>query len=80
MNRMEIETLVKAGLAGLEVYHSDHNPSVREKYLALAQEFDLVPTAGSDFHGEKVAPGRHLGTASMPPELFQKLRSRAARA
>jgi predicted metal-dependent phosphoesterase TrpH len=77
---MEIATLAKAGLAGLEVYHSDHNPSVREKYLALAKEFDLVPTAGSDFHGEKVAPGRNLGTASMPPELFQKLRSRAARA
>ncbi len=80
MNRMEVETLAKAGLAGLEVFHSDHNPSIRDKYLALAKEFDLVPTAGSDFHGEKVAPGRNLGTASMPPELFQKLRSRAARA
>jgi predicted metal-dependent phosphoesterase TrpH len=77
MHRMEIQTLAKAGLAGLEVHHSDHNPSVREKYLALAKEFDLVPTAGSDFHGEQVAPGRHLGTASMPPELFAKLRSRA---
>ena len=80
MNRLELESLAKAGLAGLEVFHSDHNPSVREKYLALAQQFDLVPTAGSDFHGEKVAPGRHLGTASMPPELFAKLRSRAGQA
>ncbi len=80
MNRVEIEALAKAGLAGLEVFHSDHNPSVREKYLALAREFDLVPTAGSDFHGEKVAPGRTLGTASMPPELFAKLRARAGRA
>ncbi len=77
MNRPEIQMLAKAGLTGLEVDHSDHNPSVREKYLALAREFDLVPTAGSDFHGEKVAPGRHLGTASMPPERFEALRSRA---
>jgi 3',5'-nucleoside bisphosphate phosphatase len=80
MNRYEIETLAKAGLAGLEVLHSDHHPSVREKYLTLAQEFDLVPTAGSDFHGEKVAPGRNLGTASMAPELLEKLRARASQA
>ncbi|ADO71281.1 PHP domain-containing protein [Stigmatella aurantiaca] len=78
MNRGEIATLAKAGLAGLEVLHSDHNPSMREKYVALAQEFALVTTAGSDFHGEKVAPGRHLGTASMPPALFQQLRARAS--
>jgi predicted metal-dependent phosphoesterase TrpH len=77
MNRMEVMTLAREGLAGLEVNHSDHNPSVREKYLALAREFELIPTAGSDFHGEKVAPGRHLGTAAMPPELFEKLRARA---
>jgi len=77
MNRMEVLTLAREGLSGLEVNHSDHNPSVREKYLALAREFELIATAGSDFHGEKVAPGRHLGTASMPPELFEKLRSRA---
>jgi predicted metal-dependent phosphoesterase TrpH len=77
MNKMEVQVLAREGLAGLEVNHSDHNPSVREKYLALAREFELVPTAGSDFHGEKVAPNRHLGTASMPPELFDKLRARA---
>ncbi len=80
MNKAEIQWLAKAGLGGLEVYHSDHNPSVREKYLALAREFELVPTSGSDFHGEKVAPGRHLGTASMPPELFARLRARAQQA
>ncbi|WP_225413018.1 PHP domain-containing protein [Stigmatella hybrida] len=78
MNRAEIALLAKAGLAGLEVLHADHNPSVREKYVALAREFGLVVTAGSDFHGEKVAPGRHLGMASMPAALFQQLRARAS--
>jgi 3',5'-nucleoside bisphosphate phosphatase len=78
MNRGDIALLAKAGLAGLEVLHADHNPSVREKYLALAREFGLVPTAGSDFHGEKVAPGRHLGMASMPPGHFEQLRARAS--
>ncbi len=78
MEKHELAPLKAAGLAGLEVYHSDHNPSVREKYLAITRELDLIPTAGSDFHGEKVAPGRLLGSASMPPPLLDALRARAA--
>ena len=77
MGRAEIEELRKLGLNGLEVFHSDHNPSVREKMLAIATAVDLVPTAGSDFHGEAIAPDRLLGTAAMNPEAFARLRSRA---
>ncbi len=77
MEKLEIRALAQAGLAGLEVLHEDHNPSVRQKYLALARELDLVPTAGSDFHGEAISADHRLGTASMPPELFAKLKSRA---
>ncbi|NVJ22823.1 MULTISPECIES: PHP domain-containing protein [Myxococcus] len=75
--RMEIRELTKAGLSGLEVMHADHNPGLRQKYLALAKEHDLVPTAGSDFHGEAVSAEHRLGTAAMAPELFAKLKSRA---
>ncbi|MBZ4333769.1 PHP domain-containing protein [Corallococcus sp. AS-1-12] len=77
MERPEIQALAKAGLSGLEVLSVDHNPAVRQKYLGLAAESDLVPTFGSDFHGEAVAPDHRLGVAAMPPELFQKLRARA---
>ncbi|MBJ6765702.1 PHP domain-containing protein [Myxococcaceae bacterium JPH2] len=78
LERGEIRALAQAGLAGLEMSHSDPNPSVQRKYLGFAAEFDLVPTAGSDFHGEKVVPDQRLGSAAMAPELFQKLRARAA--
>jgi predicted metal-dependent phosphoesterase TrpH len=77
MGRAEIEELAHQGLAGLEVYHSDHNPSVREKMLAIATACGLIPTAGSDFHGQAVAPGRVLGTAAMDPKAFDALRARA---
>jgi predicted metal-dependent phosphoesterase TrpH len=77
VERFELTTLKAAGLGGVEVFHSDHNPSMREKYLAIAKDLDLVPTAGSDFHGEKVAPGRLLGSASMPPDLLATLQRRA---
>jgi predicted metal-dependent phosphoesterase TrpH len=78
VDRPELEALRAAGLAGVEVYHSDHNPSMREKYLKIARDLDLVPTAGSDFHGEKVAPGRHLGSISMAQAELEALRARAS--
>ncbi len=76
IDRYQIGVLKELGLGGLEVFHSDHNPSVREKYLKIARELDLVPTAGSDFHGEKVAPDAVLGKTSLAPENFEKLRAR----
>ena len=76
IERHDLEGLKALGLDGVEVYHSDHNPSVREKYLKAASVLDLVPTGGSDFHGEKVAPGRKLGSSSMPEANFEALCAR----
>ncbi len=72
----ELEQLKREGLDGLEVEHADHPVHVRERFLGWAQQLDLIPTSGSDFHGEKVAPDRHLGTASMPPERLAALKAR----
>jgi predicted metal-dependent phosphoesterase TrpH len=77
VERFEIEQLVREGLTGLEVLHSDHGPSQREKYAAIAKELGLVPTAGSDFHGELVAPRRKLGSVDMAREPFERLQRAA---
>ena len=74
----ELRSLRDTGLSGLEVFHADHKPAMRAKYLAIANDLDLVPTAGSDFHGEKVAPGRHLGTANMEMRYLEELQRRAS--
>ena len=39
------------GLAGLEVYYSEHTPEQETLYLKLAQELNLLVTGGSDYHG-----------------------------
>jgi predicted metal-dependent phosphoesterase TrpH len=39
------------GLAGLEVYYSEHTPEQEAMYLKLARELDLQISGGSDFHG-----------------------------
>lgn len=48
-----VETLIQGGLAGLEVYHPDHNREMEQRYEALAKKHRLIVTGGSDFHGER---------------------------
>jgi len=51
VTREDLEVLKGFGLQGLEVYTSYHDDSMAAYYKGLAMELDLVPTAGSDFHG-----------------------------
>jgi predicted metal-dependent phosphoesterase TrpH len=47
----DLAVLKEKGLQGLEVYTSYHSAEQSALYLQMALDFDLVPTAGSDFHG-----------------------------
>ncbi len=76
LDRHELVRLRAAGVDGLEVHHIDHVPSLREKFLRIAEELDLVPTAGSDYHGVTVSPDRKLGDVTMPAEDLARLEAR----
>ncbi|MEW5725073.1 MAG: PHP domain-containing protein [Thermodesulfobacteriota bacterium] len=79
----ELENLVaglkEAGLAGIEVYYSEHTPQMALKYLALAAKFDLAPTGGSDFHGDSkggISLGRGFGNLAVPYAFLDGLKKR----
>ncbi len=76
LERHDLVRLRAAGVDGLEVHHVDHVPSQREKYLRIADELGLVPTAGSDYHGIHIAPDRKLGDVTMPAEDLARLEAR----
>lgn len=61
-SREDLVILKENGLEGLEVYTSYHDPSQKEFYRKIAEELDLVPVAGSDFHG-RIKP--HIPFGSM---------------
>ena len=74
----EFIRLKSAGLQGLEVYHSDHPPELQAHYRQLAEELDLLPTGGSDFHG-MIKPEIQLGTGlrgniRVPAEFLSRMR------
>jgi len=60
VTRDDLSALKNAGLQGLEVYSSYHDSAMAEFFRGMAEEFDLVPTAGSDFHG-RIKPKVKLG-------------------
>jgi len=68
-----IPELVNAGLQGLEVYHSEHDEDDVQHYAALAEEYELIKTGGSDCHGPN--KGRTLiGTVDVPSSVVFKLK------
>ncbi len=78
MDRWHIRKLRELGMGGLEVFHPDHDEGKRVKYLKIARENDLVPTGGSDFHGELHATEEpKLGVPQLDAQTFAALRARA---
>jgi 3',5'-nucleoside bisphosphate phosphatase len=70
--------LCEAGMVGLEIYYGLYTPENERELLALAYEYNLVPTGGSDFHG----PGLHptpLGGRHVPFEAVERLKAEAAK-
>ena len=64
-------TLVAAGLAGLEVFHIDHDEPERARLTQLATALGLIMTGGSDDHGSFNNHG--LGTETTPPDEYTRL-------
>lgn len=63
----------EAGLVGLEVWHSRHSPADTEHYLRLAAKKGLLPSGGSDFHGQGRTEAS-LGTPLVPLSVLEALR------
>ena len=56
-----IGELKKYGLMGIEVYHSKQDKEYSEQLLAIAKKYDLLVSAGSDYHGPNVKPDVFIG-------------------
>lgn len=69
-SRAHITTLVAAGLDGIEVLHPSHSWDDSQRLDALAAEFRLIRSGGSDWHGS--ADGaRSLGMMRVPAQWLR---------
>lgn len=71
-----IARLAAMGMDGVEVIHPSHAPDDRVRLLALTKELNLVPSGGSDSHGN--ADGvRVVGAMKVPGEWLDLQQARA---
>lgn len=73
------DILDKSSFSGIEVYHSDHGPMEVERYQAMASEYNLLVTGGSDFHGTRQGVVFHgdLGSVTVSCEVLEHLKNNA---
>lgn len=58
-----LHNIVQTGIVGIEVYSSYHSPEQIEFYSRQSEEYGLIKTLGSDFHG-KTKPSIKLGSVA----------------
>lgn len=63
-----LASLKSEGLDAVEVRHPAHSPEIRARIGELARELDLLPTGGSDWHGDKDPEATHamMGSQDVP--------------
>lgn len=80
--RALIETAKGFGLAGMECRYSGYDAAQTAKLEALAAEYGLLPTGGSDFHGAvkpHIALGSGTGELEVPYTWLEGLKAYAGR-
>jgi predicted metal-dependent phosphoesterase TrpH len=77
VTRERIAALARAGLDGLEILHPSHSWDDSQRLDALATEFDLVRSGGSDWHGASDG-ARSLGMMRVPVQWLHDQKARVA--
>ena len=75
--RERVARMVGEGLDGLEIVHPSQPPDEQSRLRALADEFELVYSGGSDWHGAPEGP-RMLGGMRVPHAWLDRQDERVA--
>lgn len=69
--------LCAAGMVGLETYYGPYTADDERELRALAEQYNLIPTGGTDFHGPGIHP-TPLGGRYVPVEAVERLKAASA--
>jgi predicted metal-dependent phosphoesterase TrpH len=75
--RSFIKSLKEAGLTGLEAIYSMNAPGDERNLMKFAEEFDLLISGGSDFHGSnkpQIQLGAGKGNLRIPYEILERIK------
>lgn len=66
-------TLINSGIDGIEVTHPSHNEYQKKFYRGIVNQYCLLESGGSDFHGGKKDDDENLGRYFVEPKRFQEM-------
>ena len=69
-----IKTGAEARASGIEILYPGYTQKDQEKLYSLAEKYTLLPTGGSDFHGDN-KPENPIGEPAVPAYMFLMLAS-----
>jgi hypothetical protein len=76
ISELDLALLIKNGLDGIEVIHPAHDDRLKEYYRGLVNQYFLLESGGSDFHGGKKNEDYALGVFTVPMHIVETMRSR----
>ncbi len=72
----QVGELAEFGLQGIEIFYPQQNVRQMKQYQALARQFNLVMTGGTDFHGAPMPDiklGSGFGETRIPETVLEQL-------
>ncbi len=72
----ELFGIIKTGIDGIEVVHPSHSKETQRYYRGIANEYFLLESGGSDFHGGLRGDEKHFGQSGIPLESVERMRQR----
>jgi hypothetical protein len=76
LSEFDLSQLIKSGLDGIEVVHPAHDEKLMGYYRGLVNQYFLLESGGSDFHGGKKNDDHTLGLYTVPMHVVETMRSR----
>ncbi len=67
--------LIKAGLRGIEAYHTDHTSAKARWFVRVAEKHGLIVTGGSDSHGPGMVKEVPIGGVTVGASAVDRLRA-----
>lgn len=72
----EIVELIKLGLDGIEVVHPSHSESQRKDFRNIVNQYFLLESGGSDYHGGRRGDDAAFGLHTVPLQVVETMRRR----
>lgn len=78
VTQAELYQMIRSGLDGIEIVHPSHRESHRKFYQSVANQYWLIGTGGSDYHGNKDWDEINFGKSVIDYKIVNSIKKQAA--